>query len=173
MDVRYPIGRFAMPEHVEMSDIEKWIENLEQAPQLLRNAVEGLNKEQLDTPYRPEGWTVRQVVHHVADSHTNSYINFRLGLLEDNPTVRATNVDALAGLFDAKTADIEMSLNMLTALHGRWIALLRSMDEADFARIITTPGRGERSLAMLLGTYAWHGQHHAAHITSLREKMGW
>lgn len=173
MDLQYPIGQFQLPEKVEPQHIESWIKDLEEVPELLRQAVAGLDEEQLGTPYRPEGWTVRQVVHHLADSHINSYINFRLGLLEDNPTTRATNVDALAGLYDAKTADVLISVTLLTALHARWVALLESMSMLDFARTITTPGRGERSLAALLGTYAWHGKHHIAHITSLRNRMGW
>ena len=172
-DLRFPIGRFAMPEQVDMSHIEGWIKDLEEAPERLRQAVAGLDEKQLNTPYRPDGWTVRQVVHHLADSHMNSYINFRLGLLEDNPTVRATNVDALAGLLDAQTADIDLSLKLLMALHGRWVLLLRSLAAADFLRTTQTPGRGERSLATLLGIYAFHGKHHTAHITSLRERLDW
>ena len=173
MDLRYPIGRFEFPEKVEMSHIESWIKDLEDTPKLLKEAVSGLTEEQLDTPYRPEGWTLRQVVHHLPDSHMNSYINYRLGLLEDNPTVRSTNVDALAQLFDAKTADIEWSLELLMGLHARWVMLLRTLKREDFDRTIQQPGRGERSLALLLGTYSWHGKHHIAHITSLRERMGW
>jgi len=132
-----------------------------------------LSTEQLDTPYRPGGWTVRQVVHHLPDSHLNSYIRFRLALTEKEPTIKPYDQERWAELDDAKTAPIEPSLALLEALHQRWIMLLRSLIPADFARTFNHPEMGIVTLDATLRLYEWHGRHHTAHITSLRERMGW
>lgn len=172
-DLRYPIGRLVLPKQVSESHVEGWIRDLEEAPGLLRQAVAGLSDEQLDTPYREGGWTVRQVIHHLMDSHMNSFISMRLGILEDQPVLRATNVDALASLIDSKTAPIEPSLAVLDGLHTRWALLLRSLAFETYSRTTETPGRGVRSLGVMLGIYSFHGKHHTAHITALRKRMGW
>ncbi|MCY0874715.1 MAG: putative metal-dependent hydrolase [Firmicutes bacterium] len=173
MDVKYPIGRPVLPEQVDMSHVATWIEDVEQAATHLARAVKGLTEEQLDTPYRPEGWTVRQVVHHLPDSHMMAYVNFRLGLTQDKPQVQAVDVDAWTALQDCLHGPIEPSLTLFAGLQARWALLLHSLSEPEFHRTIITGGGGERSLWMLLAIYAWHGQHHVAHIASLRERMGW
>lgn len=176
VDMRYPIGRAELPGKVEMHHIERWIQDLAEAPTLLRQAIADLKDDQLDTPYRPEGWTVRQVVHHLPDSHMNAYISFRLGLTEDNPTIRTSNVDAWANLSDSKEGKIQISLDLFSALQERWVMLLKGIDVIDFERKIQTLSRGEqkeRNLSTLLGIYAWHGKHHVAQILALRERMGW
>lgn len=172
MDLRYPIGRPQLPEEVTMNDIQAWIDDIQAAPDLLQRAVAGLTDEQLDTPYRPDGWTVRQVVHHLADTHLSTYLNFRLGLTQDTPNIAVNDVDASAELTDAKTAPIEMSLSLFQSLHQRWIALLKPLALKDYLRTVQS-ARGQRTLASLLGVYAWHGKHHVAHIEALRKRMGW
>jgi uncharacterized damage-inducible protein DinB len=139
----------------------------------LRSAVADLNEDQLATPYRPGGWNVRQVVHHLPDSHLNSYIRFRLALTEDNPVVKPYQEAAWAELHDARSAPIELSLALLESLHQRWALLLRSLSERDFARTFQHPELGQLTLAWNLGLYAWHGRHHLAHITNLRTNQGW
>ena len=135
--------------------------------------MSGLSDAQLDTPYRDRGWTVRQLVHHVADSHVNSVVRFKLALTEDWPTIKPYDEKAWAELPDSKTLPIDGSLVLIEALHARWVALLESMSEPDFARGIKHPERGPSDLALTLALYAWHSQHHTAHITALRERMGW
>lgn len=171
-DLRYPIGGPELPENIDMTLIQSWIADVTAAPALLKQAVADLNEEQLDTPYRSEGWTLRQVVHHLPDSHMNTYLTFRTALTEDNPEIRSTDVDASGKLQDAKTADIHMSLDLFTALHARWVILLNSLNQQDFERTVQS-SRGTRPLWVLLGIYAWHGKHHVAHIQSLRQRMGW
>jgi uncharacterized damage-inducible protein DinB len=139
----------------------------------MRTAVQGLSDEQLNTPYRPEGWTVRQVVHHVPESHLNSYIRFKLAITEDEPTIKPYFEDRWAKLDDANTAPVELSLNLLDALHERWVWFLRSLKEGDFQRTFRHPEMGTVSLDKNIALYAWHGRHHVAHVTSLRERMGW
>jgi len=173
MDLRYPIGDFKLKGTPTYEEIRQAIVNIAEAPYKLRAAVEGLTSEQLDTPYRPGGWTVRQVVHHVPDSHLNSYCRFKLALTEDEPTIKAYHEDRWAELDDARTAPIEASLAMLESLHERWVFLLKSLEPADFARTFRHPEIGVVSLAQNACLYAWHGKHHVAHITSLRERMGW
>lgn len=173
IDLQYPIGRPELPEKVERLHIEPWIADMAAAPERLRLAVAQLTEEQIDTPYRPGGWTVRQVVHHLPDSHMNAYVSFRLGLTEDRPVLKSANVDAWAQLPDCKIADIQMSLDLFAALQERWVTLLQSLTASDFDRMVGTEARGDRSLATLLGIYAWHGKHHVAHIMSLRDRMGW
>ncbi len=172
-DLSHPIGKFK-PEGIltEQMRIE-CIDQIGAAPGALRNAVKGLSHEQLDTPYRPGGWTVRQVVHHVPDSHMNAYIRFRLALTEEQPTIKPYEQPLWAELPDAKTADVEMSLTLLEGLHKRWVTLLNSMQPEHFKRTYNHPESGVQSLEHVLQLYAWHGRHHVAHITSLRKRMRW
>lgn len=172
MDLRYPIGTFNEPPVIRFEQINQWIKEIEEAPACLRIAVEGLSDTQLDTPYRPDGWTLRQVVHHIPDSHMNSYIRFKWALTEEEPTIRPYYEDKWAELPDSKLA-IEVSLNMLDSLHERWTKLLHSLDSAALDRTFIHPESGEVKLSAAIGMYAWHGNHHIAHITSLRERMGW
>jgi hypothetical protein len=173
MDLQYPVGRFEWSGPNSPDDRHRLLDQIEQTPAKLRAVVEGLSAEQLDTPYRPGGWTVRQVVHHVPDSHLNSYIRFKLALTEDEPIIKPYEQTRWAELEDGKTADIGISLALLESLHKRWILLLRSLSAADFARKFRHPELGEVTLDMNLALYAWHGRHHVAHITSLRERMCW
>ena len=172
-DLKYPIGRFKLEGTSTDEEIRRAIDEIAQAPARLRAAVEGLSPEQLDTPYRPDGWTVRQVVHHVPDSHLNSYCRFKLALTEDEPAIKAYHEDRWAELEDSRTTPIEVSLAMLESLHKRWVLLMKSLAPADFARTFRHPEIGLVSLSKNVCLYAWHGRHHAAHITSLRERMGW
>jgi hypothetical protein len=173
MDLRYPIGPFQYDGPLTDEQRQHLIDQIEAAPGKLRAAVQGLSPAQLDTPYRPGGWTVRQVVHHLPDSHLNSYMRFRLALTEDEPTIKPYFENRWAELDDARHAPIDISLALLEALHRRWILLLRSLSERDFARTFSHPELGVVSLEENLSLYAWHGRHHVAHITSLRERMGW
>ncbi len=172
MDLRYPIGGPQIPEKIDMPQIETWIIEVATAPELLRKSVAGLTEDQLNTPYRPGGWSVRQVVHHLPDTHMNTYLNFRMALTDQNAVMRPTNVDGWGSLEDYKTQRVQVSLDLFQTLQERWVALLKIMSSADFERTIES-ARGPRSLAELLGIYAWHGKHHVAHITSLRERMEW
>jgi hypothetical protein len=172
-DLRYPIGEFDVPAEITDAHRARWIAEIAAAPGLLRDAVAGLTAQQLDTPYRPEGWTVRQVVHHVPDSHLHAYARFKLALTEDEPTVKPYDEGRWAQLGDVQAAP-EISLNLLEALHGRWVALLNSMSPANFCRTFFHPEFGRAfTLQEALGKYAWHGRHHTAHITSLRQRHGW
>ena len=165
-DLQYPIGRFALPETTTAEQRQTWIQEIARAPQELRAAVSGLSKEQLDTPYRPGGWTVRQVVHHVPDSHMNAFIRFNLALTEDQPTIKPYDEARWAMLADA--APIEPSLDLLEALHIRWVGLLESMSERDYQRTFLHPESGAWRLDQYLAQYAWHGRHHVAHVRSIR-----
>lgn len=171
-DLRYPIGYFNTQIGISDILIENWINVIEMTPSLLRNAVKGLNDEQLDTPYRPGGWTVRQVVHHLPDSHLNSYVRFKLALTEDTPTIKPYMEDKWAELPDSKLP-VEISLKLLEGLHNRWVNLLRSLGPDDLGKTFLHPDSGEISLGLNIGLYAWHCQHHLAHINSLRERQGW
>jgi len=165
MDPRYPIGRF----HYEGASTEEqrhqFIERIEKTPARLRAVVQGLTDEQLDTPYRPGGWTVRQVVHHVADSHLNSFCRFRLALTEETPSIKGYDQDRWAELSDSRTAPVEVSLALLDALHRRWVWLLRSMTPADFSRTFLHSELGPVTLDRTLALYAWHGDHHIGHVS--------
>jgi uncharacterized damage-inducible protein DinB len=152
---------------------DEFLRQIAEAPARFREAVRNLDDAQLDTPYRPGGWTVRQVVHHVADSHMNAYIRFRLALTEDEPAIKPYDQAAWAELADARTLPVETSLSLLDGLHARWVALAASLPEAAFSRAFFHPERGRVPLGANLAMYAWHGRHHAAHITALRERMGW
>ena len=168
-ELRYPVGRFAAAAAGSRAD---QIETLRQLPSRLRQSVAGLDDAQLDTPYREGGWTVRQVVHHYADSHANSYIRVKLALTEDAPTINAYDEAAWARLPDSRMP-VDVSLPFIEAVHARLVALLESMSDADYARTFVHPERGAVTLANNLALYAWHSRHHVAHITRLRERMGW
>lgn len=170
---RYPIGRYTPPPEITAAQRAEWIEQLSSAPAELITAVEDLSESQLDTAYRPGGWTIRQVVHHVPDSHINSYIRFRLALTENAPTIKPYEESAWAELTDAKHAPIDASLLLLVALHQRWVTLLQSLSDEQFNRTFRHPEHGEVTLNWNLGLYAWHGRHHTAHIRNLREREGW
>jgi DinB family protein len=171
--LRYPVGKFDLTTELTNDQRKECIRQIAEAPVKLRAAIAGLSPEQLETPYRPDGWTVRQVVHHLPDSHLNSYIRFKLAITEDEPTIRPYYEDRWAELVDARTAPVEVSLALLESLHERWVMLLKSMTESDFARKLTHPELGTVNLNRYVGLYAWHGRHHVAHITSLRQRMGW
>ena len=173
MDLRYPVGEFEWSGANSDADRRAFIVQIEEVPAKLRAAVKGLTEQQLDTPYRDGGWTVRQVVHHLPDSHMNAYVRFRLAVTEDFPVVKPYNEKLWAELPDAKTAPIEPSLALLESLHFRWVLLLKSLTAADCARKLKHPELGEVVLDKYLAMYAWHGRHHVAHITSLRERMNW
>jgi hypothetical protein len=172
-DLRYPVGEFRFPESVSAQDLTRFIEQIAQAPSCLRAAIAGLVDEQLDTPYRPGGWTVRQVAHHVPDSHINSYVRYRLALTEDQPVIKPYEEKRWAELPDARTLPVEPSLALLENLHARWVPLLRSLSGADWKRSFRHPELGAVSLENNAALYAWHGRHHVAHITALRARMGW
>lgn len=173
MDLRYPVGPFDFNGTLSGDQRQAMIDEIAVTPERMRAAVDGLSDEQLDTPYRPGGWTVRQVVHHVPDSHLNSYTRFKLAITEDNPTIRAYDENLWANLTEAKTAPVDMSLDLLEALHRRWMLFLRSFDEKDFERTFQHPEIGVVSVEKNVALYAWHGRHHVAHITLLRERNGW
>jgi DinB family protein len=172
-DLRYPVGRFQPVEPITESERKTLIDGIEQTPAKLSAAINGLTAEQLDTPYRPDGWTVRQVVHHLPDSHLNAYVRFKLALTEDAPTIRTYEQQLWAELEDARVGPIEVSLALLQALHQRWVLLLRILQPKDFARTFRHPELGLMTLDQQIGHYEWHGRHHVAHITSLRERRGW
>jgi DinB superfamily len=172
MDPRYPIGKFDMPRQITPERRRQAIDEIASTPSKLRAAVSGLDDAQLDTPYRDGGWTVRQVVHHVPDSHMNAYIRLRLALTEDRPTIKPYAEARWAELADAK-APIAVSQTLLDALHLRWDITWRSLKTEDFARLLIHPDHGERTVDWVLFTYEWHGKHHTAHITELRKQKGW
>jgi uncharacterized damage-inducible protein DinB len=172
-DLRYPIGKFTYNGPLTEDQKQKFLDEIAQAPANLRTAVKGLSAEQLDTPYRPEGWTVRQVAHHVPDSHLNAYLRFKLALTEEEPTIKPYAEDRWAQLADTQATPLEVSLTMLDSLHDRWVRLLRSLHPEDWKRTFRHPDLGLVSLEKNLALYAWHGRHHVAHITSLRERNGW
>lgn len=173
MDLRYPIGEFKYEGPLTDDQRAAFIGKIEETPARMRVAVAGLNDKQLDTSYRPGGWTVRQVVHHVPESHLNSYVRFKLAITEDEPTIKPYFEDRWAELDDARQAPIALSLDLLEALHRRWVWFLRSLKQADFQRTFRHPDLGIVSVEKNIALYAWHGQHHVAHITSLRARMGW
>lgn len=168
-DLSYPIGRF-QPGTQNRKTI---ILDISEAPGRMRDAVEGLSNSQLDTPYRPEGWTVRQVVHHLADSHMHSYIRTKFALTQNEPSIMPYDENLWAALKDAKSGPVEPSLLLLDGLHSRWAELLESMSEADWTRKLIHPERGALQLDIMISIYAWHGRHHTAHITELRKREGW
>lgn len=172
--LRYPIGRFALPDAPGIAEIRESTATIEEFPARLEKALAALSDVQRDTPYRPGGWTVRQLVHHICDSHTNAYVRFKWGLTEECPKIKVYDQVGWAGLADAKEGPVTLSLNMLTALHEKWTYLLKGMTDAQWQRCIFHPGFGkEVSLSQLACQYAWHCDHHLAHITSLFEREGW
>ncbi len=171
-DLRFPIGRFNSDIEVTENLLKSFIKTIEKLPDEISNAVKDLNDEQLDTEYRPDGWTVRQVVHHVADSHLNSYCRFKLALTEENPTIRAYYEDRWAELPDNEMP-IDVSINIIDGVHLRWSKILNSMSNEDFRRTLVHPESGNWTLDKFLGLYDWHSKHHTAHITTLRERKGW
>jgi uncharacterized damage-inducible protein DinB len=172
-DLRYPIGKAETQAELDPEQRRELISRIERTPDRLREAVAGLNAEQLDTPYRPGGWTVRQLVHHVPDSHLNAYTRFKLALTEDEPAIKTYDEGRWAELPDSRSVPIEVSLALLENLHRRWVALLRALPAADFQKTLRHPEWGQMTLDQLLGLYAWHGDHHVAHVASLRQRMGW
>jgi uncharacterized damage-inducible protein DinB len=173
-DLRYPIGPFAYDGAMTDARRSECIARIAATPGRLRAAVAGLNDAQLDTPYRPGGWTVRQVVHHVPDSHLNAYTRVRLALTEDTPTIKPYEEARWAELSDARTLPVDVSLRLLEALHTRWVPLLQRLGASDVARPFRHPEHGRlMTIDELIALYAWHGDHHTAHVTSLRERMGW
>ena len=172
-DPRFPIGKFTYSGPPTEQEREKLIQDIENAPALLRDAVKGLSTEQLNTPYRDGGWTVRQLVHHVPESHMNAYVRFKLALTEDQPTIKPYMEDRWAETADVAAAAPEVSLALLDVLHQRWSQVLRSMKPEDWKRSFNHPDLGIVSLERNLGLYAWHGRHHVAHVTELKKKMGW
>jgi hypothetical protein len=172
-DLRYPIGKFHFEGPLTAEQKQKSLDDIANAPASLRAAVQGLSPRQVDTPYRPEGWTVRQVVHHVPDSHMNAYIRFKLALTEDEPAIKPYEQQLWAELGDSKTTPIEVSLAMLDSLHERWVQLLGSFTATDWKRTFRHPELGLVSLEKNLALYAWHGKHHVAHIAELRKRNSW
>lgn len=170
---RYPIGPFCPPETISTAGIKQEIEQIERVPRLLVEAVAGLSDSQLDTEYRVSGWTIRQVVHHLADSHLNSYCRFKLAVTENTPTIKTYEEARWAELVDGKTAVVDISLQLLSALHARWVMFLRSLNETDWKREVLHPELGQVTIGYLLYLYSWHGRHHIAHITGLRNRKGW
>lgn len=172
-DPRFPIGKFHYEGSPSAEQRQQFIADIAQAPVALRTSVDGLSQQQLDTPYRDGGWTVRQVVHHVPDSHMNAYIRFKLALTEEEPTIKPYAEDRWAELADTKSTPIEVSLTMLDSLHDRWVRLLRSLGPTDWQRTFRHPELGAMTLEKSLALYAWHGRHHVTHITALRSRNNW
>ena len=172
--LRYPIGRYTMVEEASQAERARWMADVAELPARLRGAVDGFDAARLDTPYRPGGWTVRQLVHHMSDSHMNAYIRFKLALTEDSPTIKPYDEGRWVMLADTQVVPVETSVVLVEALHERWSALLEGMAPGDFARTFVHPDHGKAlTLDNALGMYAWHGRHHVAHITALREREGW
>jgi hypothetical protein len=172
-DLRFPVGKFRYEGPSTDDQKKDLLKQIAQTPAELRAAIQGLSNSQLDTPYRPEGWTVREVVHHVPDSHLNSYVRFKLALTEDEPTIKPYAEDRWAKLADTKETPVEVSLTLLDSLHDRWVRLLRSLTSDDWKRKLRHPERGTMTLEENLALYAWHGRHHVAHIMELRKRMSW
>jgi uncharacterized damage-inducible protein DinB len=172
-DPRYPIGKFQPPAEFNTITRKLNIQQLEEMPAQLRAAVKGLSNEQLNEPYREGGWSLRQVVHHLADSHLNAYTRFKLAVTEEDPTIKTYNEKAWAGLEDSLKADVEVSLVLVKAIHHRLVMFLRSLEEKQFSRSYMHPETGKGSVDRILALYAWHGRHHIAHITGLRDEHGW
>ena len=173
MDPRYPIGKYE-PQPFSVKQKQDWLNDIKFLPQALEKAVIDLDEAQLNTAYREGGWTVKQVVHHVADSHINAYCRFKLGLTEESPTIKPYEEKLWAELPDTRNLPINLSLTLLHALHIRWVEILGNMRDEDFNRTVFHPEHQKTlTLWYLLGTYSWHSRHHTAHITALRERMKW
>lgn len=172
-DLRYPVGEWDRQPAADPAAVNAAIATIEALPARLREATAGLDEAQLDTRYRPGGWTVRQLVHHVADSHLNAYIRCKFALTEDRPAIKAYEEKLWAELPEAKNAPVEVSLKLLEALHERWVLALRALGEAELDRPYVHPEMGDMPLRAMLGMYAWHSRHHVAHVTELRRRQGW
>lgn len=172
-DLRYPIGKFTYNSPPSEDERKKLIADIAATPVALRSAVQGLSPAQLDTPYRDGGWTVRQVVHHIPDSHLNAYVRFKLALTEDHPTIKPYMEERWAELHDSRSTPIETSLGLLESLHDRWVHLLNSLTPEEWKKSFNHPELGTVPLEKNLALYSWHGRHHVAHITELRRRMGW
>jgi uncharacterized damage-inducible protein DinB len=172
MENQYPVGKLHIPENIRKEDIEFWISEIEVAPEKLLEVVKGLSQEQLETPYREGGWSLKQVVHHLADSHMNAYIRMKLGLTEVQPTIKPYNEVAWAELEDNKLP-IDVSIDLFSAVHKRLVYLLKSLNAEELKRSVNHPEGGILTIEKLIATYAWHGNHHIAHIQNLRNNKGW
>ena len=172
-DLRYPIGEFSFDAAVATANRNSSIQTIEELPVRLRQAIGGLNEEHLQTPYRDGGWTIHQLIHHIADSHMNSFTRFKLALTEDKPTIKTYEESLWAETTDVTNVPVEISLKLLDALHERLFILLASLSDEAFQRELNHPEHGLISLGFLTAMYAWHSRHHTAHITSLRERMNW
>lgn len=172
-DPRYPIGKFTYSNPPDEAQRILFINTIEKTPAALRAAIKGLSPQQIETPYRDGGWTVREVVHHVPESHMNAYIRFKLGLTEDNPTIKPYMEDRWATTGEVKATPLEVSLTLMDSLHDRWVRLLRSIKPEEWKRQFNHPEMGPMTLEKSLALYAWHGPHHVAHVTELRKRMGW
>lgn len=173
-DLKYPIGKSEIPEKISSEDIKKWITDISELPDKLGKDVNSLSKEQLDTPYRPEGWTLKQLIHHIADSHMSALMRFKWALTEDEPTIKAYDEKQFAELYDSKFTPVEISLDFISALHRKWVILLDNMSNADFERTFVHPVSGQRfTLKQILSHYSWHGRHHYAHLHNLIKRKGW
>jgi uncharacterized damage-inducible protein DinB len=171
--LQYPIGKFIAPDQITESIRKQWVDEIAQAPQKLKEAIHGLSAQQLDTPYRPGGWTIRQVTHHIPDSHINAYIRIKMALTEEVPTIKPYEEQFWAELYDTYHTPVEVSITLLENLHQRWVALLYSLSETSWQRSYRHPQSGIVVLNEVAGMYAWHGSHHIAQITSLRKRMNW
>jgi uncharacterized damage-inducible protein DinB len=173
-DLRYPIGKYQRPGELTADQRLEFIDAIAETPERLQSALKYLSADRLDTPYRPEGWTVRQVVHHLPDSHMNAYVRMKLALTEDEPTIKTYDEARWAELFDGKRLPISSSLDLLETLHKRWVLMLKSLAPEDWARKFRHPDHEKpMSIDDSLALYAWHGKHHVAHITALRQRNGW
>ncbi|NGP87133.1 YfiT family bacillithiol transferase [Fodinibius halophilus] len=170
--LKYPIGQYQTQDPISPRDIARWIDEIEALPEQLRNEVSELTTEQLDTPYRENGWTLRQVIHHIADSHLNGYLRVKLTLTEDKPTIKSYDQDSWANLSDTMQP-VASSLKMITGIHQRWTHVLKSLDKNQLNRELVHPDKGILVLKSLIGLYAWHGKHHLAHITTLKKRKNW
>jgi hypothetical protein len=172
-DLRYPIGKFSFDPATAAQERSHWILDITRLPSELEGVLDALDDAQLDTPYRPEGWTVRQLVHHIADSHINAYIRIRLALTEEQPAIKGYDEKKWAELPDSLTAPVEPSLQIIHGIHSRWANLLRHLKPEEFQRTLLHPQAGVGTVEKYTGLYAWHGRHHVAHIRNLRQRMGW
>jgi hypothetical protein len=172
-DPRYPIGKFSFEGTLTDPQRKQFIADIEQTPAAMRAAIKGLSTTQLDTPYRDAGWTVRQVLHHVPDSHMNAYTRFKLALTEDEPTIKPYMEDRWANLEDTRSTPPEVSLTLLDSLHDRWVRVLRAIKPEEWKRTLRHPEMGVLNLEKTLALYSWHGRHHVAHVTELRKRMNW
>lgn len=171
-DLRFPIGKYEKVSEPNHEQLNRFIAEIAALPSLINEAVADLENDQIDTPYRPDGWTIRQVVHHVPESHMNAFIRFKWALTEENPTIKPYFEERWSELEDSKLP-LDHSLDLIGSLHQRWVDLLETMSDIEFARTLNHPESGQWKLSEMTGLYAWHGKHHAAHITKLRERNGW